>query len=311
MSQVFAQFLVRARFLCALLAVLLCAGVLWGIQHSSIEATYRSMLAEDDPYTAEVNQAREHFPPTQGVLFVFQRPDGVFNMPALRAMDELTNRFTEIDSAISAGSLMNYRLSESNAELYDRDYLIPPVEQIDDRMLAQIRRLALADEDLTKRLLSPEGDMALANVKFRVSPDDQETRLRIADSVVAFRDALRAQFPDVEIYTLGGVLFERDGINAQIRDRNVLMPLVMGASIALLWFCLRSLSFSLALFAVSLAAIGLSVGSYGWLGIPFNQISSLGPLVVFVVAIADGIHILSVYAQALVASPLEQADVQL
>ena len=35
------------------------------------------------------------------------------------------------------------------------------------------------------------------------------------------------------------------------------------------------------------------------LGIPLNQISALGPLVVVVVAIADGIHILAAYVQGL------------
>jgi predicted RND superfamily exporter protein len=67
----------------------------------------------------------------------------------------------------------------------------------------------------------------------------------------------------------------------------------------LLWFCLRSLSFSLCLFVIAFATIGLTVGTYGWAQIPFNQISSLGPLVVLVIAIADGIHIVSIYVQGL------------
>ncbi len=299
MTTLFARFLTRARWLCAAVALALCAAVMWGMQYASMEATYRSMLAENDPYTLEVERSREHFPPTQGVLFVFQGTGGVFEMPVLRAMDALTSRFTEIDSAISAGSLMNRRLSESNAERLDRDYLFPPLDLLDAAAIDDIRRLALDDEDLTKTLLAPDGSMALANVKFRVSPDDQATRLRIAESVVAFRDALRAEYPQVEIYTLGGMLFERDGVAAQVRDRTVLMPLVMGASILLLWLCLRSLPYALALFAVSLSAIGLTTGTWGWLGIPFNQISSLGPLVVFVVAVAHGIHIVAVYAQGL------------
>jgi predicted RND superfamily exporter protein len=103
----------------------------------------------------------------------------------------------------------------------------------------------------------------------------------------------------VEIYALGGVLFELEGYNAQIEDSQVLFPLVIGIGIALLWFCLRSLAYSLSLFAIAFVTIGLTVGTYGWLDIPFNQISTLGPLVVLVIAIADGIHIVSIYAQGL------------
>jgi predicted RND superfamily exporter protein len=157
----------------------------------------------------------------------------------------------------------------------------------------------LNDTDLTKHLLSPEGDMALAVIKFQPNVDDQTTRLQIARSVVVLRDSLREEYPDVAIYILGGVLFELDSYNAQIKDSQQLFPLVIGISILLLWFCLRSLAYSLCLFIVSFATIGLTVGTYGWLQIPFNQISSLGPLVVLVIAIADGIHIVSIYAQGL------------
>jgi predicted RND superfamily exporter protein len=66
-----------------------------------------------------------------------------------------------------------------------------------------------------------------------------------------------------------------------------------------LWFCLRSLTFALCLFAVSFVTIGLTVGVYGWAKIPFNQISNMGPLVVFMIAMADGIHLVSVYLQGL------------
>jgi len=116
---------------------------------------------------------------------------------------------------------------------------------------------------------------------------------------VKLRDSLREEFPDVQIYILGGVLFELDSYNAQIKDAKFLQPLVLITCILLLWFCLRSLSFALCLFVIAFATIGMTVGTWGWLGMQFNQISSLGPLVVLVIAIADGIHIVSVYAQGL------------
>ena len=117
--------------------------------------------------------------------------------------------------------------------------------------------------------------------------------------VIALRDSLRADHPNVTIYVLGGVLFELDSYNAQIKDSTLVRPLVIVLSIALLWFCLRSLPFALCLFVIAFTTIGLAVGTYGWADIPFNQISTMGPLVVFVIAIADGIHIVSIYAQGL------------
>jgi predicted RND superfamily exporter protein len=291
--------LLARRHLLALLTIVLGSIVAWGMLQTSMDATYNSILSEDDPYRKEVDQARKDFPPNTSVLFAFQSSDDVFNFDTLNAMDDLTNRYLEVQSAISVGSLLNRRLNATDADRYGRDYLVPDLSTLTDEDLESIRDIALSDEDLTKRLLSPDGDMALAIIKYKARDADQATRLSIAESVVQLRDSLRADYPQVEIYIIGGVLFELDGHKARQKDNQYLFPLVITISILLLWFCLRSLPFSLCLFAISFATIGLTVGSYGWAQIPFNQISSLGPLVVLVIAMADGIHIVSVYVQGL------------
>ena len=287
------------RHLLALATLIFGSIVVWGMSKTSMDATFNSILSEGDPYKEEVEQARIDFPPSGRVLFSFQSGTDVFNFDALRAMDALTARYAEVESAISVGSLLNRRLNTVDADRFDRDYLIPELSNLTPEDLNTIRAIALSDEDLTKSLLSPEGDMALAVIKYKPSVDDQTTRLRIAESVITLRDSLRKDYPDVTIYVLGNALFELDSYKAQIKDSQYLFPLVIAVSILLLWFCLKSLSFSLCLFAIAFATVGLSVGTFGWAQIPFNQISSLGPFVVFVIAIADGIHIVSVYVQGL------------
>ena len=297
--QSFIDFLLNRRYFLAIGCVVLGIALTWGMTNSSLDGTFGSILSEDDPYKAEVDEAREDFPRSSSVLFAFQTGTDVFNLEALGAMDALTQRYSEVKSAISVGSLSNRRLNAEDADRLDRDYLLPEFADLRDADLAGIKQVAISDSDLTKSLLSPEGDMALAVIKYKAPKDEQETRLDIARSVVTLRDSLREQFPDVGIYILGSVLFELDSYNAQIKDNKYLSPLVMLTAVGLLWFCLRSLTFSLCLFAVAFSTIGMTVGTWGWTGIAFNQISSLAPLVVFVIAIADGIHIVSVYSQGL------------
>ena len=297
--QMFIEKLLNWRYVLALLTVLIGAAVSWGSQFTTMDASYESILSESDPYKEEVDEASKDFPASTSVLFAFEAKPDVFTPHALAAMDALTQRYSEIDGAIAVGSLLNRRLNDAHAERYNRDYLVPDLSGLTDAEIAQIRVLAIDDEDLTKSILAPSGDMALAQIKFKVSVDDQAHRLDVARSVITLRDSLREEFPDVDIYVLGGVLFELDSYNATIDDRILLFPLVIGLGVILLWYCLRSFSYAVSLFVIAFATISLTVGTYGWLGIPLNQISSLGPLVVLVIAIADGIHIVSVYAQGL------------
>ena len=291
------QLLARRKAL-TLLTLLLGGVVAAGIQYITTDNSDGALLSEDDPLRAEVEQVRKDFVPSTAVLFAFLPTGGdVFRLDVLHAMEDLTSRYSEVESAVSVGSLLNRRLNAVDADLYDRDYLIPDLSTLTQDDANGIREVALADDLLTKTMLSLEGDMALAVIKYRASEDNQATRLSIGRSVLSLRDSLREAHPGVPIYVIGGVLFELEGHNAQIKDSRYLFPLVIVASILLLWFCLKSLFLSLCLFSLAAVTIGLTLGTVGWAQIPLNQISSMGPLVVFMIAMADGIHIVSIYLQ--------------
>lgn len=290
--------LLEKRNVLALVTLAFSLFVAVGIGDTRMEATSKSLLSDSDPFKLEVEMAQKDFPPTTGVLFAFEADD-IFALESLQAMEALTQRYSEVKSAIAVNSLLNQRFNDSDQKIYGRDYLIPELDGLTASDTAKVREIALNDEDIVKNSLSKTGDMALAQIRYKNAEDDQATRLEIARSVIALRDSLRSEFPSVDIYVLGGLMFELDGINARTKDNQVLIPLVLTIGILLLWFCLRSLPFSISLMAMAALSFTATMGTYGWLNIAFNQISTLGPLVVIVIAIADGIHVLSIYAQGL------------
>jgi predicted RND superfamily exporter protein len=295
-----ARTLVERRTLLAVLTILVSIVVGWGVTKTSIDPRSDAILPEDDPYAAQVEAVEADFPRSRSALFTFIAPDGdIFNREALTAMEALHNRFGEVQSAVAVGSLVNYRLNAVDETLYGRQYLLPPLDSLSDADLAQVRDIALTDEDLVKTQLARDGDMALAIFKYRPSGEGLTERLEIARSVVALRDRLRGDYPNVEIYVLGNDLFELDSYNAQIKDRNNLAPLVALATTLLLWLCLNSLVYALCTLVVSFLGILLTIGTVGWSGFAFNQISNMGPLVVLTIAMAHGIHIISIYLQGL------------
>ena len=295
-----ARTLVERRTLLAVLTIIVSIVVGWGVTKTSIDPRSDAILQEDDPYAAEVKAVEADFPRSRSALFTFIAPDGdIFNREALTAMEALHARFGEVQSAVAVGSMVNYRLNAVDETIYGRQYLLPPVDSLSDNDLAEVRDIALADEDLVKTQLARDGDMALAIFKYRPSGEGLSERLEIARSVVALRDRLRGDYPGVEIYVLGNDLFELDSYNAQIKDRNNLAPLVALATTLLLWLCLNSLVYALCTLVVSFLGILLTIGTVGWSGFAFNQISNMGPLVVLTIAMAHGIHIISIYLQGL------------
>jgi hypothetical protein len=176
----------------------------WGIQYSEFDGSPEAVLAEGDPYKAEVDQAKADFPPNTSLLFAFQVDGDIFNRSTLSAIDDLTRRYIEIDSALSVGSILNYRLNESDKKAYDRTYLVPELATLTDIELGAIRQIALADPDLTRNLLSPMGDFTIATIKYKLSEDTSDARVALAESAVVLRDSLRQQYPETRIYVVGG-----------------------------------------------------------------------------------------------------------
>ncbi len=290
--------LISTRHSLALVTILVTVFMSVGTQFTKMEGTDETLLSEDDPYREEVRLAREDFPPTTGVLIAFESDEDVFNLETLKAIAELNRRYAEVNFAVSISSIINYRMNAVDQETYSRDYLIPSLDGINQEQIKAIKAIALSDEDLTKSILSPDGQMALANIRYKDNTDTQESRLAIADSILVLRDSLRNKYPNTGIYAVGGPLFERESVDAREKDNSLyLVAFVLG--LTLFWICLRSLLYSITLLAIAAATFGATLGTYGWLEIPLNQISSLGPLVVVVVAIADGIHVLAAYVQGL------------
>ncbi len=290
--------LVQHRFKLAVVAVLITIIGGWGVQFMRFDGTNESLFAEADEYKAEVDQARVDFPSSAPSLGMAFEVDGdIFNLRTLTAIDALTRRYIEIDSAIAMSSILTYRVREADKEILGRSYLFPDLDDITEADLQQIKAIALNDEDLTQGRLTSAGNATFSNISYSLSEDTSEARLAVAESAVVLRDSLRQQYPDVRIYLVGGPMFERESNLAREKDNKVLLPLVVIAGVLLLWFCLGSLLSSIALAVVALMTIIVTVGTHALLDIPLNQISRLGPAVAGIVAFADGIHVLSVYAQ--------------
>ena len=121
--------LVQHRFKLAALALLITVIGGWGVQFTRFDGTNDSLFAKADEYKAEVDQAREDFPSSAPRLMMAFEVDGdIFNLRTLTAIEELTRRYIEIDSAIAMSSILSYRVSESDKEPVSYTHLTLPTK---------------------------------------------------------------------------------------------------------------------------------------------------------------------------------------
>ena len=79
---------------------------------------------------------------------------------------------------------------------------------------------------------------------------------------------------------------------AGVKDMTTLTPAMYGVMILIMFVLLRSISAVFATFIVMLLSIIGGMGFAGWMGTPITPTSSIAPVVIMTLAIADSIHIL-------------------
>ena len=120
---------------------------------------------------------------------------------------------------------------------------------------------------------------------------------REVPEVVTFvRDLRRrflADYPHMEVYLTGNVIFNNAFPEISKRDMGILIPVMFLLIVATLWLLLRSLSGGFAAVLMVALSTTMAMGLAGLMGISLTGVSNVAPIVILTVAIADSVHILT------------------
>jgi hypothetical protein len=140
--------------------------------------------------------------------------------------------------------------------------------------------------------------MLLAAVQLETGAHDDLAHQR---RVLADLDALLAkpELAALGIRMAGSPVFSRALSELNRRDNALFTPLALGVIALALFGLFRALAPALLALAVLGASLVWTLGAMGWLGVPMNITTSLLPPLLMVIAVADGIHVLSSYVDEL------------
>jgi hypothetical protein len=267
-----------------------------GILRIGFDTSLDALLTRSDPYLDEFNAFNEEFPQTLTMTAVFVPPEGqpAFSRSVLDAVFDLQTRYQELPSARGISTPINYFSPETRERLFERPYA-----DYSDTQLQELGREALADRLLTNNLLTADGSLMFAVIRFAGEQADSGERMDLASAALALRDSMRDDYPDLGIHFSSEVLLEQSSQQAMIDDLTTLMPIVILVCVLVICYCFRSALFGLGILAHAIASLILTIGTLGFLGFAFNSISIIAPLVVVIIAVANSVHIISIYKQGL------------
>jgi predicted RND superfamily exporter protein len=291
-----AHALVSWRLPMAWLSVLLCSALASSIPQSRFDTSLDALLTESDPFLPEVELLAEQFPTSPEVRFALTAPVGAtaFDLRVINALIDLKSRFEEIPYAERLSSLLDFYSPESQTRLFQN-----PLGSYSQEDLDALLAPALDDRLLTNSLLTGGGSLTFAVVSLWADDLAGADRERTVTAIAALRDSLRSSHPEVGIYVMSDVILQQASQQAMVDDLSQLMPFVILLCVLVICLCFRSLRFGAGILIHTLATCLCTLGFLAYSGFSFNSISVIAPLIVVIIAVANSVHIISLFRQSL------------
>lgn len=293
MSQYLLSYPVIAPFKVIALTLLLAVGCVLGLPKVIVEGNLEAMIDQQDPSLMQLYDIEAEFTESHTVVIGVVAQNSVFTQHAIEAIQAITEASWATPYAHRVDSISNFQYTQAEDDDLIVDNLFPAGIQAGSSEFLTARQVALSLPELKNQLVSADEKMAAIYLNFTLENGgdyDQETAL-ILSSVETMLAPIEAKYPQLDFIISGKIALDR-GLHKHItKDSSTLIPLMLLLMIVILYFLLRSVTATFgAIVVVALTGV-TTIGLVGWLQIPLDAITSLSPIVIMTLAVADSVHI--------------------
>ena len=283
----------------------ICFFVASGAQHIKLATDYRVFFSEDNPWLLQFDQMEETYTKADTLLLLISpKDDDVFTENALSSVIEATDRMWQLPYVLRIDSLSNFQHTEVDEDDLMVEDLVTEFDlEQDDELnarLADIKRVALTEPSLVKRLVSERGHVTAISATTNFPGIDQAKELPdLIAATRAMKAELEEAYPNIEFRLSGNVAMNNAFSEASQYDLTTLFPITFGVIIIGLWVFYRRISAMFATLVVIIGSIAFSFGMIGWLGIPGTPPVLNSGIMIMTLAVADCLHVSTTYFQNL------------
>jgi predicted RND superfamily exporter protein len=279
--------LVRFRWVGLVVLILAVVGVLRGVETAMVPDNAMSVwFLESDPTLAQYREFQERFGNDEVVLIHMHFPDGVYAAEALSTLRALGTRLEAVDGVervYSAAHTLSLAMTPKGPTLAPAF----PDDLGDPKALARAAAPLKDSPLVVGHFVNESADQAMMWVEMEVSADFDARR----DSIIgAVRSTAAEVLGDQDHHVAGiGVLYT--GLNEVTeKDFGTFLGLGYLLLFGAMGWVFRSVIFTFTALLVVAVATLVMFGIYGLMGNQLNMVTSVLPIVVMVLGIADVVH---------------------
>lgn len=310
----FFYWVIRLRFLVIAL-VLACTTLAWiQVQSLRFEADADAYIPRDDPVMTYNDLVEERFGIRDLIIIgVFNRnseEDGVFNPRTLATVKEFSEEIALLPGikAIRDEDVASVATLDNITGTSDGMAVDPFMETIPHSQdsLRSLKRALFQNSMFVNWIVSRDGTALLIMAKMEPGEGTAEGTARRMAIYAKIREMVEAKIaagaPE-EFHIAGQGAMEVTFEEGMRKDMEMFMPLIILIVLGALFLTYRSIRGVLLPLLVVVVSVISTMGIMAAVGIPMYSISTMMPVVLMAVGVADGIHILSRYYEHVLEHP--------
>ncbi len=290
----FGQWVLKYRWLVMLVSIILIFLAASGGQHLRFTGDYRVFFSNDNPQLLAFDALENTYTKSDNILFALTPKNGdVFTQETLAAVESLTEKAWQTPFSIRVDSLTNFQHTWSEEDDLTVEDLVQGSRDLDAEALEKIRDTALNEPILLNSLVSPDSRVTGVNVTIQLPGLDEMTE---APAAVAharkIADEIRTEYPGIELHLTGMLMMNNAFSEESMNDMQSLIPLSFLVMLVSLGFLVKGFTGTFATLVVIAFSIAAAMGLGGYIGYPISPPSSIAPIIILTVAIANSVHVL-------------------
>jgi len=295
----FAKLLIKYRYLSIGLVIIVVCLLATGLTKLTFNPDLETYFPEGHPAVIRYNEIDDMFIPTDNLIIAVHSNEGtLFNGDSLKVIEELTKKSWTIPYSVRVDSLTNYSYVKS----VNDDLIVEPfIEEAEKKSIEffEKRENLVAGEDIIyKSLISEDKKTSVVSIIVDPpGPNKEDQNSELINYLLGFIEPIKESNENLDIRLLGNPYLDYISPRIVKAEMPVVMPLMLLLIFLIVFLMIRSYAAVLATFIVILMSLIATFGSIGLLGNPLNQMVSTIPILIITLALADCIHLFSIYFQ--------------
>ncbi len=257
-------------------------------ENTRMETDLDEYMPQSHPAFVYSNQAEEWFGINDGIIVAIENKNGIYNAATLDTIKQLTRRLQQMDEIEKADV----------TSLYTADNIVGTEEGMDVRAfyklipesasaLDRLRQNVKSNEMTHGRLVSHDETVAVIIAEIQDDVFTQAFYEEILDLTA------RSEAAGINIHVAGRPIVEGTMALLGPADMKKMVPIVILVILLVLFITLRSIKSTLLTLAVVFISTIWAFGLMAALDIPIYAVSTMIPVMLIAIGVADGIHLYS------------------